>query len=185
MELGNGNGESRNWEDGTGGMELVRMELRSAGTRGGGAGEDGDGKDGTGSDGIGEAEMETMEPTQLIQLPVASGSMNGFSLMWNLLLWLSWSKNIINPLLCPKGPPGSGGLKGEAGEMGPQVSVELGGAGETRLEQPVLPERLLGSRDSVTPCQLGAGGCGNSCLAWKCPSKCLSAGSGCGLKPAV
>lgn len=39
------------------------------------------------------------------------------------------SKNVINPLLCAKGPPGSGGLKGEAGEMGPQVSVELGGAG--------------------------------------------------------
>lgn len=46
------------------------------------------------------------------------------------------------------------------------------------MEQPVVLERLLGSRDSVTPCQLGVGRCGNTCLAWKCPSKCPNAGSG-------
>lgn len=43
----------------------------------------------------------------------------------------------MNGVLYSKGPPGSGGLKGEAGDMGPQVSMgkldDRRDLGETKL----------------------------------------------------
>lgn len=94
-------------------MEMGRMELGSAGI-----GEDGIGRDGVGEDGAHPGPCGFWIHEWLF-LSVVS--------IFPLALL---SENIINPPLCPKGPPGSGGLKGEAGEMGPQVSVELGGAGK-------------------------------------------------------
>lgn len=56
--------------------------------------------------------------------------------LWLFPLVLLWH-NAVNPILCPQGPPGSGGLKGEAGEMGPQVCMArsggCGGFGEMQV----------------------------------------------------
>lgn len=91
-------------------LELVWMEL----------GNDGIGEDGAGEDGANPAFCGLWIHEWLFLNVVSTFPLPPLR------------KNIINPLLCPKGPPGSGGLKGEAGEMGPQVSVELGAAGEGR-----------------------------------------------------